>query len=303
MNVAALQDKIRSLLKERNAVLLVHYYQRPEVQDIADILGDSLMLSLAAAKTSAEVIVFAGVHFMAESAAIICPDKTVLLPRADAGCALADMMTEEQLLKLKNENPGVPVITYINSAAGIKALSDACCTSSNAVKVVHSFTGAQKVIMAPDGNLARYTAGFTDKEIIPWNGYCPVHHFLSEDIIKDLQEKHPRALFVAHPECSSAVLALAEFVGGTEAILKFAKTSVASEFIIGTEMGILHQLEKQSPGKTFILASQDLMCRTMKYITLEDIVASLSGMQHIITVPEETRVHARKALDRMLSIP
>jgi quinolinate synthase len=303
MNIKALQEKVKSLLKERNAVLLVHYYQRPEVQDIADILGDSLMLSLAAAKTSADVIVFAGVHFMAESAAIICPDKTVLLPRADAGCALADMMTEEQLLKLKNENPGVPVITYINSSARIKALSDACCTSSNAVRVVQSFTGDHSVIMAPDGNLARYTAGFTDKEIIPWNGYCPVHHFLQEDLIKNLKEKYPRALFVAHPECSSAILAMADFVGGTEGILKFSRTAAASEFIIGTETGLLHQLEKQNPDKTFRLASQDLTCPTMKLTALEDIITSLSEMTHVITVPEETRVHARKALDRMLSIP
>jgi len=298
-----LQDKIRKLLKDRNAVLLVHYYQRGEIQDIADILGDSLMLSLGAAKTDADVIVFAGVHFMAESASIICPDKTVLLPRLDAGCPLADMITVDQLLQARENHPGVPIVTYINSSAWIKAHSDICCTSSNALNVVASLKGDKTVIMAPDGNLARYISAFTDKHIIPWGGYCPVHHFLTVDDVRKAKEKYPRALFAAHPECKPDVLAMADFAGGTGGILRFAGESDVSEMIIGTEMGLLYQLKKQNPKMIFIPASEKLICRTMKLITLNDIFDALSEMKHIIRVPEEIRVPARKALDRMLAIP
>ena len=302
MNISKMQKKIRALLKERNAVLLVHYYQRGEIQDIADILGDSLALSMGAAKTDADAIVFAGVHFMAESASILCPDKTVLLPRLDAGCPLADMINSEQLITMREEHPGVPVVTYINSTAAIKALTDICCTSANALKVVNSLEGHPKVIMAPDGNLARYLARFTDKEIIPWNGYCPVHHFLTVDDVKKTKEKYPGAPFAAHPECTAPVLALADFVGSTGGILTFVRESDAMEIIIGTEVGIMHQLEKQNPGKAFISPSPNLICRTMKSITLEDIYDALSEMKHVIKVPEETRIPARKSLDRMLAI-
>lgn len=298
-----LQNKIRKLLKDRNAVLLVHYYQPGEIQDIADILGDSLMLSLGAAKTDADVIVFAGVHFMAESASIICPDKTVLLPRLDVGCPLADMITVDQLVQARKNHPGVPIVTYINSSAGIKAHSDICCTSSNALNVVTSLEGDKTVIMAPDGNLARYISGFTDKHIIPWDGYCPVHHFLTVDDVGKVKETYPRAPFAAHPECKPDVLAMADFVGGTGGILRFAGESGVSEMIIGTEMGLLYQLKKQNPKMTFIPASEKLICRTMKLITLNDIFDALSEMKHIIRVPEEIRVPARKALDRMLAIP
>jgi len=302
MDQRELQNKIRKLLKDRNAVLLVHYYQPGEIQDIADILGDSLMLSLGAVKTDADVIVFAGVHFMAESASIICPDKTVLLPRLDVGCPLADMITEEQLIQARKDHPGVPVVTYINSSARIKALSDVCCTSSNALKVVNSLPGDKTIIMAPDGNLARYVAGFTDKHVIPWNGYCPVHHFLTVDDVVKVKGKYPRALFAAHPECTPDVLAMADFAGGTGGILRFARESDVSEMIIGTERGLLYQLKKQNPEMTFIPASEKLICRTMKLITLEDIIIALTGMKHIIKVPEEIRIPARKALDRMLAI-
>jgi len=303
MSHQELQRKIRGLLKDRKAVLLAHYYQRDEIQDIADILGDSLQLSLEAAKTDAEVIVFAGVHFMAESAAIICPGKTVLLPRLDAGCPLADMITVEQLIRARKDHPGVPIITYINSSAEIKAHSDICCTSSNAVNVINSLEGEKTVIMAPDGNLARYSSGFTDKEVIAWSGYCPVHHFLDVDDVKKVKEAHPRARFAAHPECRSDVLAMADFVGSTGAILRFARGTDVEELIVGTEMGILHPLRKQNPGKTFIPASEKLICRTMKLITLNDLYDSLVDMKHVIKVPEETSIPARKALDRMLAIP
>lgn len=302
MNQKELQNKIRKLLKDRSAVLLVHYYQPGEIQEIADILGDSLMLSMGAAKTDADVIVFAGVHFMAESASIICPDKTVLLPRLDVGCPLADMITEDGLIQEKKDHPGIPVVTYINSSARIKALSDVCCTSSNALNVVNSLSGNKKIIMAPDGNLARYIAGFTDKEIIPWNGHCPVHHFLTVDDVRKAKGKYPRALFAAHPECTLDVLAMADFAGGTGGILRFARESDVSEMIIGTEMGLLYQLKKQNPKMTFIPASEKLICRTMKLITLEDIVNALTEMKHVVRVPEEIRIPARKALDRMLAI-
>jgi quinolinate synthase len=303
MSDKELQHKIRKLLKEKNAVLLVHYYQRGEIQDIADILGDSLTLSLGAAKTDADVIVFAGVHFMAESAAILCPDKTVLLPRLDVGCPLADMITVEQLIQARKDHPGVPVVTYINSSAEIKAHSDICCTSSNALRVVNSLEDHKTIMMAPDGNLARYIARFTDRNIIPWNGHCPVHHFLTADEVMGMKEKYSGALFAAHPECTPDVLAIADFVGGTGGILKFARESGVSEMIIGTERGVLYQLNKQNPGKTFIPASEKLICRTMKLITLNDIFNALYEMRYVINVQEEIRIPAQKALDRMLAIP
>jgi quinolinate synthase len=265
-------------------------------------LGDSLALSLGAAKTNADVIVFAGVHFMAESASILCPDKTVLLPRMEAGCALADMINTDQLIEAKAKNPDVPVVTYINSTAAIKAMSDICCTSSNAINVVNSLSDSKKVMMIPDGNLAGYAARFTDKEILPWKGYCPVHHFLTPDSVRQVKNKFPRALFAAHPECASEVLAMADFVGSTGGILRFARECDAKEIIIGTEIGVMHQLKKQNPEKTFIPASDSLICETMKCITLEDILHALLDMKHIIKVPDKIRIPARKALDRMLAI-
>jgi quinolinate synthase len=302
MDVKSLQTQIRKLLKEKNAVLLAHYYQRGEIQDISDILGDSLALSMGAAKTDADVIVFAGVHFMAESASILCPDKKVLLPRLEAGCALADMINATELAKVKINNPGVPIVTYINSSAEIKALSDICCTSSNAINIVNSLHANKKIIMIPDGNLARYTAKFTDKEIIPWNGYCPVHHFLTTKSVQQVKSQFPRAPFAAHPECTPEVLELADFVGSTGGILKFARDCDATEIIIGTEMGVLHQLNKQNPGKTFIPASENLICETMKCITLEDVLRTLIEMKHVIKVPEVIGITAKKALDRMLAV-
>lgn len=290
------------MLEEKNAILLAHYYQRDEIQDIADILGDSLALSIEAARTDADVIVFAGVLFMAESAAILSPDKTVLLPRLDAGCPLADKITSAELNKVKEENPGAKVVTYVNSSARTKALSDICCTSANAVGIVNSLTDAKKVIMAPDGNLARYTARFTDKEIIPWNGFCYVHHNLSAEDVRKAKEAHPDALFAAHPECRLEILDMADFVGSTGGILRFARETDAEEIIVGTEMGIMHQLKKQSPGKTFIPASDNMICHDMKKITLDDILDSLLEMKHVIEVPEDVRIPAQRALKRMLEV-
>lgn len=301
MDFSAAQKRIRELLKERRAILLAHYYQTPEVQDTADFLGDSLALSLEAARTDAEVIVFAGVHFMAESAFIVNPERTVLLPKENAGCALADMITAVELRKFKQDNPDVKVVSYVNSSAAVKALSDICCTSANAAKVVNAVEG-DRVLFVPDHNLGLYTAKFTKKEVIPWKGHCPVHHLVTAEEVMAVKTRHPGAPFAAHPECRQEVLDLAEFVGSTTAILKFARDISAREVIIGTEEGILHQLKKARPEKTFIMASNKMICKTMKVITLDDIINSLERIEHVIMVPEEIRAPASLALKRMLEI-
>ncbi|MDD5723154.1 MAG: quinolinate synthase NadA [Syntrophales bacterium] len=299
MGIIETQERIRRLLDDNNAILLAHYYQRDEIQDIADILGDSLALSMEAADTVADVIVFAGVRFMAESASILSPDKTVLLPRLDAGCPLADKITVEELRKAKAEHPGAKVVTYVNSSAEIKAHSDICCTSANAVRIVDSLD-ADTVLMVPDGNLARYTARFTEKKIIPWKGFCYVHNNLLVDEIQKVKDTHPGAPVAIHPECRPEVVEMADFVGSTGGILKFARETDAQEVIIGTEQGIMHQLKKESPGKTFIPASDHLICLDMKRMTLDDILKALLEMEHMIRVPEEIRAPASLALSRML---
>ncbi len=299
MSLIETQKKIRKLLADRNAILLAHYYQRDEIQDIADILGDSLALSIEAAKTTADIILFAGVQFMAESASILSPDKTVLLPRLDAGCPLADKITVEELKQAKSEHPDAMVVTYVNSSAQTKAHSDICCTSANAVRVVNSLD-ADTVLMVPDGNLARYTAQFTKKKIIPWKGFCYVHNNLLPGDVLKVKDENPGAPFAAHPECRPEVLAMADFVGSTSGILTFAKESDFKKIIIGTEQGIMHQLKKQNPGKTFIPASDKLICLDMKRITLDDILTSLLEMKHVVAVPEEIRAPANLALSRML---
>jgi quinolinate synthase len=302
MRLSVLQKEIRQLLKEKNAVLLAHYYQRAEIQEIADILGDSLALSMEAARTDAEVLVFAGVHFMAESASILSPDKTVLLPKPDAGCPLADMITPEKLLTARKNHPHAAVVTYINSSAAIKAMSDICCTSANAVKIVNSLRDAKEILMVPDGNLACYVAGLTDKKIIPWDGYCPVHHHLTAEDVLKRKEKYPRATFAAHPECRPEVLALADYVGSTTGIIRYAGQEGFKEMLVGTEHGVFYQLKKQNPGKTFIPISDQMICADMKKITLKDILAAITGMKTVVKVPEEVRISAKKALDRMLAI-
>ena len=302
MRLSVLQKEIRQLLKEKNAVLLAHYYQRAEIQEIADILGDSLALSMEAARTDAEVLVFAGVHFMAESASILSPDKTVLLPKPDAGCPLADMITPEKLSTARKNHPHAAVVTYINSSAAIKAMSDICCTSANAVKIVNSLRDAKEILMVPDGNLACYVAGLTDKKIIPWEGYCPVHHHLTAQDVLKRKEKYPRATFAAHPECRPEVLALADYVGSTTGIIRYAGQEGFKEMLVGTEQGVFYQLKKQNPGKTFIPISDQMICADMKKITLKDILAAITGMKTVVKVPEEVRIPAKKALDRMLAI-
>lgn len=302
MTLTAKQQEIREWLARRQAILLAHNYQPPEIQDIADFLGDSLALSITAAKTQARVIVFAGVHFMAETAAILCPDKTVLLPRMDAGCYMADTITAEALRARKAELPGVPVVAYVNSGAAVKAESDICCTSANAVKVVNSLP-EPRVLMVPDRNLALYTAARTDKEVLYWEGCCNIHDALTVREVEACRAAHPEAVFLAHPECRPEVLALADAIRSTSGMLAYVRQSPAKEFIIGTEMGIIHTLKKENPEKTFYSPSPGLLCPDMKRITLDDILASLKENRHVITIPEDIRLRALRAVERMLAVP
>jgi len=302
MYSADIKADIRALLKERNAVLLAHNYMRDEVQELADITGDSLALSIEAARTAAEVIVFCGVHFMAESASILAPDKTVLLPRMDAGCPMADMVTVEGLLEMKGRFPKASVVTYVNSSAAVKAASDICCTSANAQQVVNSIPG-REVIFVPDRNLGSYVARFSDKTFHFWEGYCPTHERMRVEDVTSLKETHPDALFVCHPECNPKVTALADHVCSTTGMYGYCRASPARRFIIGTEAGILYRLRKENPDKEFMLASPALICPNMKLTSLEDILAALTGMEPVVKVPEEIRVQAKQALDRMLAIP
>jgi quinolinate synthase len=303
MSIPALQNQIRKLLKERNAILLAHNYQRPEVQDVADLTGDSLGLSLEAAKTDAEVIVFCGVHFMAETASILCRDKLVLLPVPSAGCPMADMISAPSLIQKKRELPGVPVVTYVNSSAAVKAETDICCTSANAIKVVNSLADSDTVFMDPDRNLARYTQRLTDKRVLYWEGFCPYHDRLTAAQVKSVKGDYPQALFLAHPECRLEVLDLADEVKSTSGMLDFVKDAQNSEFIIGTETGIIHTLQKQNPHKTFIPADDRMVCIDMKKIELDDIVRTLKTLSPVIEVEEETRVKAYGAVERMLEVP
>ena len=298
-----IKQQIRELLEANNAVLLAHNYMRDEVQEIADIRGDSLALSMEASKTDADVIVFCGVHFMAESAAILSPGKKVLLPRPDAGCPMADMVTVEELEMLKAKHPGVPVVTYVNSSAEVKAHSDICCTSANALKVVASLAG-NELIFVPDRNLGRYVARFVpEKHFIFWEGFCPTHERMTVEAVLKKKSEYPDALFICHPECSPEVTALADHACSTSGMYEYCRTNPATRFIIGTEAGILYMLRQENPDKEFILASPALICPNMKLTSLEDILYSLQTMTPIITVPEAIRIKARTALDRMLAVP
>jgi len=303
MDIKTLQKKIRHLLKENNAILLVHNYQRPEIQDIADLTGDSLGLSLEAAKTEAKIIVFCGVHFMAETASIVCPDKVILLPVISAGCPMADMITAHSLIQKKRELPGVPVVSYVNSSASVKAESDICCTSANAIQVVNSLVGYDTVLMTPDKNLARYTQRFTDKKIVYWEGFCPYHDRLTVEQVKRVKQDHPQALFLAHPECRPEVIDLADEVKSTSGMLDYVKKAESREFIIGTEIGIIHTLETQNPDKIFVPADEKMICTDMKKMHLDDIIKTLVTSSPVIKVEEDIRVRAYRAVERMLKIP
>lgn len=293
-----LAAEIAQLKQERNAVILAHYYQRPEIQDVADYIGDSLQLSQLAASAEAEVIVFCGVHFMAESAAILSPDKIVLLPEERAGCPMAEMVDAESLRKRKEELPGVQVVCYVNSSAAVKAESDICCTSSNAAKIVRSLPEGE-ILFVPDVNLGKYLARTIERPMHFWPGYCNTHdHVRREDILKARQQ-YPEAKVIVHPECREEVWQEADYVGSTAGLLAYAQHSEAKEFIVGTESGILHQLDK-IPGKKFYLASQQLICPNMKSTTLAKVRDALRDLTPRITVSEDIRQKAAMALDRMM---
>jgi quinolinate synthase len=300
--VSTLTNKILELKAKRNAVILAHNYQPGEIQDIADFTGDSLGLSIEASKTSADVIVFCGVRFMAETAAILSPQKTVLLPDKHAGCPMADMLTAAQLQTLKSQHPDALVVCYVNSSAEVKALSDYCCTSSNAVKLVSNLPKDKKIIFVPDQHLGRFVEENTGRQMILWPGFCPTHQRMLAQDVQDARKAHPEAVVLAHPECGPEVRAVADKLLSTGQMLDFAGKSVKKEFIIATEPGILHSLKKRYPDKCFYAVSDKAICPNMKKITLEKVLWSLQDMQYIIQVPEETGCRARRALERMLEV-
>ncbi len=296
-----MRDAIKKLLKEKNAIMLAHNYQPPEIQDLADMCGDSLELSIRAADTDAEVIVFCGVHFMAETASIISPDKTVLLPRHDAGCLMADMINAESLEAKKASMAPMPVVTYVNSTAEVKALSTICCTSANVVKVVNSLP-EKEMLLAPDRNLAMYAASKTNKTIHVWDGYCPTHEWLTAADAAKAKADHPDAVFMAHPECRPDVLVLADVVESTSGMLRYASQSPHKAFIVGTETGLLHPMQKQNPDKTFYPASKKMVCRNMKRIGMSDVALCLENLSGQVKVPEDIRIPALAAVTRMLDL-
>lgn len=300
-------DEIEKLKKQKNAVILAHYYQEGDIQDVADYIGDSLGLSQQAAKTDADIIVFAGVHFMAETAKILSPTKKVLLPDIKAGCSLADSCPPHLFKKFKENYPDHLVITYVNCTAELKALSDIVCTSSNAVQIVESLPADQKIIFGPDRNLGRYVAEKTGRDLVLWNGACMVHEIFSREKITKLKERHPDAKLLAHPECEESILELADYIGSTTGILKYASKHDDKEFIVATESGILHQMQKENPDKVFIPAPPNNTCACndcphMKRNTLEKLYLCLKNESPEITVPADIIERAVKPIERMLEI-
>ena len=300
--MSELITKIQKLKKERKAIILSHNYQLPEVQDIADYCGDSLELSRIAASTDVKLVIFCGVHFMAETASILCPSKTILMPDINAGCPMANMITAKDLGELKKRHPKAVVVGYVNTSADVKAELDFCCTSTNAVEVVNSLKQAEEVIFVPDKYLADFVSKHTGRRLITWDGYCPTHvKIMPEDIIKQIR-LHPKAKAIVHPECIPEVIALADEALSTGKMCKFVKESSEKEFIIGTETGIIHRLQKDNPGKKFFPASELAVCPNMKRTNLEKILWSLEEMKYEVRVPENIRLKAKRAIDRMLSI-
>ncbi|RZK49080.1 MAG: quinolinate synthase NadA [Pedobacter sp.] len=300
-------EEIDRLKKEKNAIILAHYYQDPDIQDIADYIGDSLGLSQEAAKTEADIIVFAGVHFMAETAKILSPSKKVLLPDLKAGCSLADSCPPHLFKKFKEKYPDHLVITYVNCTAELKALSDIVCTSTNAVQIVESLPKDQKIIFGPDKNLGSWVAKKTGRDLVLWNGACMVHEIFSQEKITKLKERHPKAKFIAHPECEEPVLAMADYIGSTTGLLKYTISSEAEEFIVATESGIIHQMEKANPGKVFIPAPPNNLCACndcpyMKRNTLEKLYLCLKNEIPEVSVASDIIEKARLPIERMLEI-
>lgn len=300
-------DEIKRLKKEKNAVILAHYYQESDIQDVADYIGDSLGLAQNAEKSDADMIVFAGVHFMAETAKILNPTKKVVIPDLKAGCSLSDSCPPAIFKKFKEQHPDHVVVSYINSSAGIKAMSDVICTSSNAKAVVESFPKEQPIIFAPDKNLGAYINKITGRKMVLWNGACMVHEIFSQEKITKLKVRHPKAKLIAHPECEEPILRMADYIGSTTGLLKYTQTDSSQEYIVATETGILHQMIKTSPQKNFIPAPPDNNCACndcphMKRNTLEKIYLCMEYEMPEILMDEELRIAAKKPIDRMLEI-
>jgi quinolinate synthase len=296
-----LKERLLELKKERNAIILAHYYQRDEIQEVADFRGDSFLLAQKAAQTDADVIVFCGVHFMGESAKILAPNKTVIIPDERAGCPMADMVNVRGLQELKKKHPNAKVVTYINSSAEIKAETDICCTSSNAVKVVQSLD-TDEVIWVPDKNLGHYVSQFTDKKMIIWEGYCNTHDMLTVKDVVEMRAQYPNAQFIVHPECRPEVVEMGDFVGSTTGLIKYVRESDCKEFIVGTEDGTGYQMRVENPDKTFHFATKYLVCPNMKVNNLKKLVKCLETMSPEIYVPPQVADKARLSLERMLQV-
>jgi quinolinate synthase len=297
-----LEKKIKDLKKKREAIILAHNYQLPEVQDIADFLGDSLELSRIASETKAKVIVFCGVHFMAETASILCPDKMVIMPDITAGCPMADMINAEQLRKLKEKHPKATVVGYVNTSAEVKAELDYCCTSTNAVKVIEALKDKEEIIFVPDKYLTDYVSKKTNKRLISWQGFCPTHiKILPEDIERE-KKFHPQAKVIVHPECIPQVIGMADAVLSTSKMCEYVKNSKAKEFIVATEVGMIYRLKKENPAKEFYPASERAICPNMKKTTQEKIIQALEKLKDEVKVKERIRERAIKPIERMLKL-
>jgi quinolinate synthase len=298
-----IRNRIETLVREREAVILAHYYCKPEIHEVAHFVGDSLGLSQEAAKTPARVIIFCGVHFMAETASLLCPGKTVVLANVEAGCPMADMVEPEALAARKKELPGVPVLTYVNSPAAVKALSDICCTSANVVAVLRSL-GSRKILMTPDKNLANYARKLVpEKEVLTWPGFCPTHHRLNLAEILELKGQNPDALVLAHPECQAKILQEVDFIGSTSGIIRHAAQSGRRKFVVLTEEGVLHPMRKNNPEKIFLTPKTPMICPNMKKNTLQNIVDALETLSPVVKVPEDIRGPALRAVELMMAVP
>jgi quinolinate synthase len=299
--MSALANEIRSLAKKKNAIILAHNYQLPEIQDVADFCGDSLELARLAASNNAGMIIFCGVHFMAESAAMLAPEKKVILPELSAGCPMADMAEASDVLEMKKNHPDAAVVTYINSSAAVKAVSDVCCTSANAVRVVQSIN-AKKIIFVPDRNLGHYVSRFVDKEMILWEGFCPTHERLTVADIEYARKNHPDAVVMVHPECTPQVIDVADEVRSTGGMIAFAKTTQAKKIILGTEKGMIHRLKKEAPHIEYFPASESLVCPNMKKINLIKLHDALDREETVMNVEFSIRERAVRCLEKMLEL-